>query len=661
MGVAALGLTRGRVFFFNDTATTEIYTVAEVVGATLVPRTGATAEGWSSNNETPGQHTYRVTRSVGGESSYAEATVVVPTRNLVGTQTAVGYLASAVTTTGNALGATLSTSFGLNPAVSPDRRTLAAQVRDDTGTALWLFDTEGRAIRALTQGSWDAEPAFSPDGKTVAFVHRAATADAPSIFTVATTAGAVPTPVAGTDNTSSPSWTPDGASLVLEAGDATTATEPGTDPLVVVRIATGARTSLPGTEGGRDPAVSRTGRVAFAHTHAAFESEVLVTDLGGATPVRWSPEPIDAWNWYAPAWDPQGVTLAFDTARALSSSGSRPVSVTGPGQQPAEWWVANPYYDFNNPVWFDAADAAPTASVTAPAVTRSSSTTAIVAVADSDDAIGGLAVSCRVDTGVWAPCVPGAWHVAAQKAGSHTLSVKVADPNGRTTTVSRTWVVDQAGPTVTPRSPAQPFTLTTSIPVSWTGSDAGSGVASYQVRWNRAAYNGGFGAWQYPTGWQKLTATGATLTGAVAGYDYCFQVRAVDKVGNTGSWSTSKCAAVALDDRSLSASTGWARVAWSAFYRSTATTTTKAGATLTRTGTALARIAVVATRCPSCGTVRVYVNAVSVGTVNLAASTTLRKSLIVLPRFSYRTGTVTIKVLSSGKLVQLDGLGISRT
>jgi hypothetical protein len=294
-------------------------------------------------------------------------------------------------------------------------------------------------------------------------------------------------------------------------------------------------------------------------------------------------------------------------------------------------------------------------------VTRSSSTTATVAVADSDDAIGGLAVSCRVDTGVWAPCAPGAWHVAAQKVGSHTLSVKVADPNGRATTVSRPWVVDQAGPTVTLRSPAQPFTLATSIPVSWTGSDAGSGVASYQVRWNRAAYNGGFGAWQYPAGWQKLTATSATLTGVVAGYDYCFQVRAVDKVGNTGSWSTSKCAAVALDDRSLSASTGWARVAWSAFYRSTATTTTKAGATLTRTGAALARIAVVATRCPNCGIVRVYVNGVSVGTVNLAASTTLRKSLIVLPAFSYRTGTVTIKVLSSGKLVQLDGLGISRT
>jgi hypothetical protein len=35
--------------------------------------------------------------------------------------------------------------------------------------------------------------------------------------------------------------------------------------------------------------------------------------------------------------------------------------------------------------------------------------------------------------------------------------------------------------------------------------------------------------------------------------------------------------------------------------------------------------------------------------------------LYVLPKFSYRTGTVTLKVLTSGKQVQIDGLALTRT
>ncbi|MDX6295086.1 MAG: hypothetical protein QOH50_4161, partial [Kribbellaceae bacterium] len=48
------------------------------------------------------------------------------------------------------------------------------------------------------------------------------------------------------------------------------------------------------------------------------------------------------------------------------------------------------------------------------------------------------------------------------------------------------------------------------------------------------------------------------------------------------------------------------------------------------------------------------------GTVNLYSATTLRQAVISLPPFSYRIGTVTLKVLSTGKTVQVDGLGISR-
>lgn len=46
--------------------------------------------------------------------------------------------------------------------------------------------------------------------------------------------------------------------------------------------------------------------------------------------------------------------------------------------------------------------------------------------------------------------------------------------------------------------------------------------------------------------------------------------------------------------------------------------------------------------------------------ISLYAATTARRLISFAP-FSYRTGTVTLKVLSSGKLVQVDALGLSRT
>ena len=59
--------------------------------------------------------------------------------------------------------------------------------------------------------------------------------------------------------------------------------------------------------------------------------------------------------------------------------------------------------------------------------------------------------------------------------------------------------------------------------------------------------------------------------------------------------------------------------------------------------------------------VAVLVGATRIGTISLASSTTHYRSLILLPAFSYRTGTVRIEVISSGKPVQLDGLRLLLT
>lgn len=66
---------------------------------------------------------------------------------------------------------------------------------------------------------------------------------------------------------------------------------------------------------------------------------------------------------------------------------------------------------------------------------------------------------------------------------------------------------------------ASPETFT----VSWSGSDLGSGIATYEVF---VGYNGGFSRWLAPT-----TATSATFTGE-DGHTYTFYVIARDHVGN---------------------------------------------------------------------------------------------------------------------------------
>jgi hypothetical protein len=47
--------------------------------------------------------------------------------------------------------------------------------------------------------------------------------------------------------------------------------------------------------------------------------------------------------------------------------------------------------------------------------------------------------------------------------------------------------------------------------------------------------------------------------------------------------------------------------------------------------------------------------------VSLVATTTVHEAVIVLAAVSLRTATLTIRVITSGKVVQIDGLGVSRS
>jgi hypothetical protein len=96
---------------------------------------------------------------------------------------------------------------------------------------------------------------------------------------------------------------------------------------------------------------------------------------------------------------------------------------------------------------------------------------------------------------------------------------------------SNGFMVDTLPPVVTITSPTSAFTTTPTIAVSWSGSDATSGLASYDVQ-----YQADGGAW---TSLLTHTALVSTTFAASNGHAYAFQVRATDNAGNTSAWVTS--------------------------------------------------------------------------------------------------------------------------
>jgi hypothetical protein len=243
------------------------------------------------------------------------------------------------------------------------------------------------------------------------------------------------------------------------------------------------------------------------------------------------------------------------------------------------------------------------------------------------------------------------------------VQATVIDAAGATAVTDRVGglrVVDTTAPRVA-MAVLPVATTAASMRWSWQGVDAGSGVRSYDVRYQRASYSGGFGAWTTRRGWTATTATAKSLPLA-AGFDYCVEVRARDTVGNVGPWSARRCVARALDDRALVAATGaWTRHTGAGFYFGTYTTTSRAAQSLTRTGARLVRVGVVATTCARCGTVAVYVGGRRVGRLSLYSPAPARRQVLLLPRFGYRAGTVRLTTVTTGKTVQIDGLVISRT
>jgi hypothetical protein len=54
-----------------------------------------------------------------------------------------------------------------------------------------------------------------------------------------------------------------------------------------------------------------------------------------------------------------------------------------------------------------------------------------------------------------------------------------------------------------------------------------------------------------------------------------------------------------------------------------------------------------------------YLGTTLLSAINLAAPTTHQQVLLATPPFTYHAGALTLRVASSGRLVQIDGIAIS--
>lgn len=533
-------------------------------------------------------------------------------------------------------------------APSPDGRWLA-EARGWSGSSrLWKRPSlgTGTAVVLVDLPGETTDPAWSPDGRTIAFTN--VVAGARSVWTVPA-AGGTPQKVRG--GMANPSWDRDGQHLIVEDHRTGSGSAAG-----LVRLSlTGTVHPLPGGSLGRDPAVSPDGRfLAFSVPAGRGDATLVVRNLDGEGEGHaWATQ--EAYT--APAWTVDGrrvvaeVTTRPGTSRATRGLGTFAVTLdssgdpvlTRQGAEPVSLGVGSP-----------ATRALGVHLTSAPARTGPAPSVGF----GIWQAPSGTAVTCSLN-GAKAQACTSPWRGAGLTTGRHRLVVEAREPSGVRTVTSHVWQVDATPPKVTVTAPPQ-VTLADRASISYRAADA-SGVATYDVRYRVARVDGSFGDWVLPDTWQRTTATSRSVA-ISRGREVCFSVRARDTFGNRSAWSTQRCTSRPLDDRSLTASTGWSRGTGPSFLDGTITATKRRGGELTRGEVRAKQVVVVATRCATCGTAEVFIGSTRVGRLDLTASSTRRQQVIALPvQPKVLTGRLTIRTTSTDRTVAIDGVAFRRS
>jgi dipeptidyl aminopeptidase/acylaminoacyl peptidase len=591
---------------------------------------------WSEVEPTPGtEYALSIVNEIGQGPVGPRRPLPRPTAQIAVTDTVSTELMAASTA-----GYVVPLDHSLVPkgaiAAAPDGRTLAFA---STGyeKSLWTQRVEpsavGEAQKLWTSPETISHLSWSPDGTRIAF--QAPENGTPCVFVIAASGG---TPEKIACDLASPSWMPDARTLVV-----VDRRFDGDDRFARVQAAAGgARVAiLPAPTAAADgmPArVSPDGRT------VAFGAGDIVKYIDFFTDKVVASRPLNA-TVRSLTWDSDSGTLFAFT----SSGGMFRVNSEAP--------TSTPYQLPTNTLRGGNLDlASQRLGVTiapTPAVVGASATLTF----DGSALLPGTKFTCSSTYTPAAACTS-PYQVTGLSNGDNLVTITATEPDGRITKAYRLLTADATGPVARVTGPNYQSAVAATAKIAVAATDA-SGVASYDVRYKRASFAGPYSAYVQP--WTNTTATSMSLAVA-AGYEYCVSVRAKDKFGNIGAWSADRCFSRPLDDRSMTmATTGWARGSSTKFYYGTDTQTTASGKALTRTVQGK-RFFLVATRCPSCGAVAVYAGSKYLTTVNLAYPTTHYQVVLGLPvQSTLFSGTLTLRTVTSGKMIQIDGLAVGRT
>lgn len=240
---------------------------------------------------------------------------------------------------------------------------------------------------------------------------------------------------------------------------------------------------------------------------------------------------------------------------------------------------------------------------------------------------------------------------------AHYFHVRVHGGGGWSSTVHAGpfWIDASAPPAPLILSAPRRFLPSRSLSLAWRGTDATSGVAGYEIWVRVAPYQRGFG----PPRLAFRGARGSARFTLPVGKTASLAVLAVDRAGNKSGFSSAFTVSVPLGVRSLSRAKGWSTQRRDSLFSGQAFVSKRPGATLSRTHVRFTRLAVLVTRCPTCGRADVYWGSRWLAQVDTRSSKVRRSQVVEVVAFPRpRVGTIRI-VARTQEPVIIEGLGVA--
>lgn len=231
--------------------------------------------------------------------------------------------------------------------------------------------------------------------------------------------------------------------------------------------------------------------------------------------------------------------------------------------------------------------------------------------------------------------------------GDYTFEVRAVDSAGNIdpSPAAYSWEVDRTAPeTSFGQAPVDgSWVLSRSVSLGLSSSESGSTFACSVDGAVRTCGPTSLALTDLPSGTHVATAA------------------ATDAAGNSDPTPAVRTWTVPFDDRQLSRLKGtWAQKSARAAYVGTYSVTTQKGAALTMKVAGVTRLALVATKAPGHGTVKVLLGRTLLNKISLASATVKNKQVVPVATFpTAKTGTVKIVVTTAGKQVRIDGLGFA--